>query len=326
MISVIVPVYNSAAQLPRCIESILKQTDPDFELLLMDDGSSDDSFRICQAYEAQDSRVHAYTHPNCGVSGTRNWGLSLAKGQYVEFVDSDDYLRANALEVLRTAIEAQNADLALCGLMEIGPQGETPNLPRIQKTVVLENLEEAYPEIFERYLLNSPCNKLYQREKIQSGFPEDLSMGEDLLFNLNYLHQCKRVAFVKEALYVYECLNTGLVQKKRADAIEIAERLYLGSMAFKEEVHLGALAERHISSIFLKFLFHGISQCYSTPEMSRKEKKAVLRKWAQNPNVRSALIAAQMPEMKQRVAQFLLKHRMLTAMHLMMCLLADVKR
>ncbi len=326
MISVIVPVYNASAQLPRCIESILKQTYQDFELLLMDDGSSDPSFEICRAYEARDSRVHAYTHENRGVSATRNWGLSVAKGQYVEFADSDDYLREDALETLLTALEAENADLVICGLAEVGPQGESLNLPRIQKTVELENLEKEYPAVFERYLLNSPCNKLFRREKILHDFPEDLSMGEDLLFCLDYLHQCKSVAFVKEALYFYECLDTGLVQKRRADAIEIAERLYLGSMAFKEEIHLGELAQMHISRIFLKFLFHGISQCYSTPEMSRKEKKAVLRQWADNPNVKAALAAAQMPELKQRVAQFLLKHRMLTAMHLMMCLVAGAKR
>ncbi len=326
MISVIVPVYNSASQLPRCIESILGQTYRDFELLLMDDGSSDNSLEICRTYEARDSRVRVYTHDNQGVSATRNWGLSIAKGKYVEFVDSDDFLRENTLETLRTAIEAENADLAMCGLAEIGHQGETLNLPRIQKTVELCDLEREYPEIFERYLLNSPCNKLYKRELIQKGFPEDLSMGEDLLFNLEYLHGCRRMAFVKEALYIYECLDTGLVQRRRSDAIEIAERLYLASMNFKEEIHLGPLAQQHISAIFLKFLFHGISQLYSTPEMSRNEKKALLKKWAVNPHVKAALVAARMPETKQRVAQFLLKHRCVTAMHLMMCVLADAKR
>lgn len=326
MISVIVPVYNASSQLPRCIESILNQTYQDFELLLMDDGSSDNSLQICQDYEARDSRIRVYTHKNSGVSVTRNWGISLARGQYVEFADSDDYLRENALETLLSALEAENADLSMCGLSEIGPNGEVQNIPRIQKTVALENLEQEYPEIFERYLLNSPCNKLYKKEKIQKGFPENLSMGEDLLFNLEYLKQCSSIAFVKEALYFYECLNTGLVQKRRDDAIEIAERLYVGSMAFKERIHLGALAEIHISRIFLKFLFHGISNCYSTPEMSRKEKKAVLKTWANNSHVRSALAVAKMPEMKQRVAQFLLKYRMVTAMHLMMCILAGRKR
>ncbi len=326
MISVIVPIYNASAQLPRCIESILAQKYGDFELLLLDDGSSDNSYEICKKYASQDSRIRTFTHENAGVSATRNWGLSLATGQYVEFADSDDYMRDNMMETLLSAMEAENADLVICGLTEVNSGGERLNLPRIRKTVAMENLEKEYPDIFERYLLNSPWNKLYKREKIENGFPEDLSMGEDLLFNLEYMRHCSSVAFVPEALYFYECLDTGLVQKKRPDAIEIAQRLYLESMAFKEEVHLGTLAETHISAIFLKFLFHGLSQCYSTEGMSGKEKKAVLKKWADNSHIRDALAAAKMPEMKQRAAQFLMRHRMLTAMHLMMCLISGARR
>lgn len=326
MISLIVPVYNAAPQLPRCIDSILCQSYTDFELLLIDDGSKDNSLQICREYEARDSRIHVYTHENSGVSATRNRGLQLAKGTYIMFADSDDYLRSDAMETLLRALESGNADVAICGLSEIGSHRQLQNIPRIQKTVAVEDLEQEYPEIFERYLINSPCNKLYKKSLITSGFQEAASMGEDLLFNADYLPRCRRFAFVKEPLYIYECLETGLVHKRRSDAIEIAHRLYLVSMKLKQQLQLGSLAEEHISMIFLKFLFHGLSQCYSTPELSRKEKKEVLLHWAADPDVRNALAAAKMPEAKQRLAQFLLRRRMTGAMHLMMCAMAWAKR
>ncbi len=326
MISVIIPVYNSAAQLPRCIESVLAQTYSDFELLLLDDGSSDNSYDVCRKYEAQDHRVHAFTHENSGVSATRNWGLELARGEYVQFIDSDDYIQANMMEALLSAMNEGNADLVICGLKEANAQGAWLNLPSIQKTIPLLALESEYPDIFEHYLLNSPCNKLYQKEKITHLFSKSLSMGEDLLFNLEYMHNVERIAFVQEALYVYDCTDDGLVHKKRPDAIDIAHLLYLKSMEFKERVHLGDMAKMHISNIFITFLFYGLAECYSTPEKSARDKRAVLKKWANDPDVREALQNARLPQKKQQIAHFLLQHRLLFCMHVLMCLLAYAKR
>ncbi len=326
MISVIIPVYNSAAQLPRCIDSVLSQTYPDFELLLLDDGSSDDSCQLCRTYEAQDPRIRAFSHENSGVSATRNWGIQLSRGEYVVFIDSDDYVEPTMLKTLYDAMQAGHADLVICGLEENDGTGRRLNLPSIQKTIPIQQLEAEYPDIFEHYLLNSPCNKLYRKEKIRASFSQTLSMGEDLLFNLEYLRHVERIAFVREALYHYDCTDSGLVHKKRPDAIDIAHLLYCKSMEFKEQVHLGALAQRHISNIFVTFLFYGLAECYATTEMSTKEKKAVLKKWAAEPHVQSALREARLPQRKQRVAQFLLRHRLLISMHALMCLLARVKR
>lgn len=114
VISVIVPVYNVEQYLIQCIDSILDQTFPDFELLLIDDGSTDGSGMICDEYRLKDNRVVVIHQNNAGASGARNRGLDIAKGKYIAFVDGDDLIRADYLESLYSATIADNAEIAMC--------------------------------------------------------------------------------------------------------------------------------------------------------------------------------------------------------------------
>ena len=117
-ISVIVPAYNAEKYLRRCIDSILVQTFTDFELLLVNDGSIDRTDTICNEYAVKESRIRVFHKKNGGVSSARNLGLDNAKGKYVMFVDSDDYMLSDMSELMISTLNAKNADLVICGTTE----------------------------------------------------------------------------------------------------------------------------------------------------------------------------------------------------------------
>lgn len=113
MVSIMVPVYNAEKTIDRCISSILNQTFRDYELLLLDDGSTDDSGRICDTYAEKDERVHVLHKENSGVSDTRNQGIAMAKGEYLQFVDSDDWLAPEATGAFVRAVGESGCDMVI---------------------------------------------------------------------------------------------------------------------------------------------------------------------------------------------------------------------
>lgn len=117
-VSVIIPVYNAEASLKRCLDSICGQTYPELEILLINDGSTDSSLEICQAYAARDSRIVLHTQKNAGPSATRNKGLELATGDYLAFVDSDDYIETDAIEHMAAVAKEHSVDMVVCNYYE----------------------------------------------------------------------------------------------------------------------------------------------------------------------------------------------------------------
>ena len=145
MISVIIPVYNAEKYIARCLDSLLAQTYTDFEAIAIDDGSADGSFAICQAYGEKDPRFHAIHQENQGVSAARNAGIDRARGDYIAFIDADDYVLPDYLEQLLQAAQTHNADIACCDFVEILADGQTPSTPR----VVSQRLVQRPTDLFE---------------------------------------------------------------------------------------------------------------------------------------------------------------------------------
>ena len=172
MISVIIPIYNSEKYLSKCISSVLEQTYKDLELILVDDGSTDNSLNICNDFAERDSRIVVVHQKNAGVSAARNNGLKNAKGDFITFVDSDDYVENDWLELLFKAITEKNAEVAVCGI----------KLDDKQKIVECncEMKEQIILRLQECGLLYSVVNKLYRREKLTAEFKNGLKFGEDL--------------------------------------------------------------------------------------------------------------------------------------------------
>lgn len=310
MISIIVPVYNVENRIERCIESILNQTYKDLELILIDDGSTDGSAEVCKKYAEMDSRIRFVQQENRGVSSTRNRGISMANGEYIQFVDSDDCVDSCMSEKLVACIEKAEADMVICGITEIFDSRKEVCLPKIEGCVQLKDWEKKYPQIFETSLLNSPCNKLYRKKTILEKFPKEVSLGEDLIFNLHNLKVMEKVFFLRESLYSYMIRSGSLNRKYRADGIECAENLYKEKMEFSHMFHLGKIAEKDISSTFIMFLFYGLSDLYTLSDYDKQQKRAILRKWINNTNVRQAARCANMKGISKKVTLYMTKCRM----------------
>ena len=201
LISVIVPVYKTPfLLLRRCLDSILKQSLKELELLVVDDGSGSDYDAIRQEYEERDSRVRFLVKENGGVASARNYGIDHSEGEYLSFIDSDDYVEGFFLEGLYRA--AKGCEMALCGLSEM----EYP----MEDFLYNEKMFFSLPSQFTGLqYINFSVNKLYKADilkKYNIRFPLDVKMGEDAMFLAAYYPHCKLIRCVRERWYHY-CLN-----------------------------------------------------------------------------------------------------------------------
>ena len=210
MISVIVPVYNCENVLHYCIDSILNQTYKDFELILVDDGSTDKSGKICDEYADKDSRIRVFHKKNGGVSSARNVGIDNANGEYICFIDSDDYVNEDYLEsLIRTKNKYPESGNIWCCFTTVNSYGGNPqnsNCIKSDKDCV-EFDRSQIMTLHEKWLDAGPVCKLYSKEVIVKNlirFNESISLGEDLIFNFDYIDKTNGQIIVKNAsLYNY---------------------------------------------------------------------------------------------------------------------------
>lgn len=210
-VSIIVPIYKAEQTLARCVESVLQQTYTDFELLLIDDGSPDNSGAICDTYAEKDNRVHAVHQKNGGVSAARNTGLQNANGQFIAFADCDDFLEPDFLETAVAAMQKGGVSWYISGFFEdvYNAQGEFLHTAKSQqaptKIYTVRELLEAYNVDYECGI-TSVWGKLYCRSILSESeliFLKNMQYGEDTEFNLRYLENCTRVYFDERCFYHY---------------------------------------------------------------------------------------------------------------------------
>lgn len=207
MISIIVPTYNTNKYLPECIDSILAQTYTDFEVLLVDDGSTDGSGVICYEYAQRDNRVRVFHKENAGVSSARNVGLENARGEWVCFVDSDDTIEKNYLEVLLKAVVENGSDSSMGGIRYAGIEQTVEVVPSEECVeTVEENIKGFYaceaPD-WQRYLWNRLfCADIIKRNCLR--FNEKIYYKEDGLFVIQFLSASNgKVGVTNEIIYNY---------------------------------------------------------------------------------------------------------------------------
>lgn len=207
-ISVIVPVYNVEQFLPRCIDSILTQTFTDFELLLIDDGSKDNSGKICDEYAKKDERIRVFHKENRGVSFARNLGLYNAMGEWVAFIDSDDFIETNYLYNLIKLIIC-NEQLIIVGYKSFGGNNKLFNRFKPQTL----NKDDLIKYVFKEGILiyyASPWGKLYNLKVLKDNkiiFPQNVSWGEDRIFNIMYICVIDNLSLSDTIDYNYNTTN-----------------------------------------------------------------------------------------------------------------------
>ena len=207
LVSVAVPVYNAAEYVEGCIESILTQDYPNIELILINDGSVDLSGEICENYAAKDARVVYRYQNNSGVSTARNHALSIATGDYIVFVDSDDQLKPGAIRAMVQALEAEDADLCICGYEIVMKDRVIPMAIGVETVVGTENIAKYFAAHYLEAIASSVWGKLYKRAMLTAQFETTVTMGEDLLFNFYYIQNTKKVCAISDTFYLYNQQN-----------------------------------------------------------------------------------------------------------------------
>lgn len=232
LVSVIIPVFNVAPYLNRCIESVLLQTYRNIEIILIDDGSIDESKQICDDYASIDSRVKVIHKQNGGVSLARNVGIDKAVGEFILFVDGDDFIKESMLEQLLQLQHRTGAPI-VCSGFEKMEDGVITNACGKFSEIVMDSDEIAKSFFDDGYVKNimyPPWNKLFSRSIFDTvRFNESLRIGEDFVFNMKAMFVSKRIAFIDCPLYVY-CIRensamTAAFSERRIDYIVAAREI-----------------------------------------------------------------------------------------------------
>ncbi len=234
MLSLIVPIFNIEDFLPRCLDSVLAQTYRDLEIILVNDGSTDGSGRICDLYAEKDARIKVIHKENGGVSSARNIGLGLAKGDYIGFVDGDDLLDEKMCELLVKNIEEYDCDIACCQLRVVETNGKMKSLfgqesRCFKKEDIIKNY---FFDDFTKEMMYSQCNKIFKAKLLDGLRYKEFAYGEDILFVFEALARSKKIHYDDYVGYYYMHRETSAMRayfsEKRLDyiaAIRIIEKM-----------------------------------------------------------------------------------------------------
>jgi len=271
-ISVIVPVYNVEKYLPRCLDSLINQTLKDIEIIVINDGSPDNSGDIIEEYKKKDKRIIYIVQENKGLGSTRNKGVSLAKGEYIYFVDSDDFLELDALEKMYNKAKEENSDIVICSYKNVYDDKQEDVF--IDKKLIEDTLSNKNNKIFN---FVTAWSKLYKTKFLKE---LDISFSprvwyEDLSYATKVLVKAKNINYVNEPLYNYYIRETSIMRSNNIlksldlikafdDIIDFYKNNYLYE-SFYEEIEF--LAIDHFSSAMTRVI---------KTDCINKEKKEVL--------------------------------------------------
>lgn len=292
-ISILMPVYNSQEYLKNTVQDVINQSYGDWELILVDDGSKDNSKNICIELQKFDNRIRFINKENTGVSDTRNIALDNAKGKYIAFIDSDDSVHKDYLKILLSSIEKSKGQLAVCGFKErkISTNGQIEELSRVfypKEVIAIEDMKDLIMDFGNSGLLNPLWNKLYNREIIEENnirFKEEVETGEDFIFNLQYFRKINNICFSKGELYYYIRRNNNSITYQYIDnmyekGLEIHNLLedFLKDMNFYNSKNKYILYGNHLMGVFSAFLnlFH--KDCKLTLKQKKHYIKAIVNR------------------------------------------------
>lgn len=213
-ISVIIPVYNVEQYLVRCIESILKQIYSDYELILINDGSKDNSGKICDQYAAKYAQIRVIHQKNQGVSAARNAGLKSATGKYIIFMDSDDFVENDYLSSM--AEISEDVDLVICGVKQVLPDGSCCIRTRYERKQNVGVVQNLILEMFLNDAISSIYSKRFTKRIIEEKnihLDEELDLGEDGCFVMKYVCNCECIQYIDVSSYWYYIYEHGTLSK-----------------------------------------------------------------------------------------------------------------
>lgn len=317
LISIIVPIYNCEKFLDKCITSLINQTYRNLEIILINDGSVDKSLNICKKYKKNDSRIHIINQKNSGAYIARSNGIKIAKGKYFMFVDSDDWLEENAVEILVNKINKYNCDIVkFNGITE--PTKKLKNSYGIDKDKFV-NKKEILKLLFTTKTINNMCFSIYKNELFNNLKYQNIKLSncEDLLINMKVYPIAKKVVFIKDILYHYrQNLNSTTKNNDKDRIIKNIEDL-----VYVHNILLDYVDECNVSSMdfynqihfeILKIVYSSLSKLFSCENLHKDEFVKII-----NTNIDSLMMRIRKnirindlkQEIKKENISYKIKHR-----------------
>lgn len=316
LISIIMPVYNAEKYLNRSIESIMNQTYNNIEIILVNDGSTDNSLSICSNYQKIDSRIKLINQENQGVSFARNKGIDESTGDYIMFIDSDDYIEKNMIEDMVAKITKDDIDLVISGIkMNYIRKGQVVGEEKYQLKDKMYSIEEMLNDILidiDLICICGPCCKLYKTEILKNSkikFTNEFTMGEDTWYNLDYIDACTgKVVTMSNIYYNYMRENpNSLFTKYYDDYIKITEKVYNKFLNLLERKANNETVDRYKKTYIFNLIYaNAINLKYVT---TYKKKMADLEYSLKNNVVVNNIRNINSNGIKEKVFCVLIKHK-----------------
>ena len=226
-VSVIIPMYNAEKTIGNILDKLISQSYQDIEIIVINDGSKDDSWKVLRSFAKKDARIITINQENAGASAARNTGIAKATGEFITFIDSDDDISDKLIQELASHIK-NGSDFIMCGMSINGKVVVAPNISVENKKLITQYVLKS---LLTKNLLYGPCCKLFRRSIISDNkiqFPEEVRYGEDTIFVLSYLRYANNITTIEQSLYSYNFQPSGLAsanstniafRKARADAL-----------------------------------------------------------------------------------------------------------
>ncbi len=261
LVSVIVAVYNIEEYLPRCVDSILAQTYRNLEIILVDDGSKDQSGNICDSYAEKDRRIKVIHKKNGGLSDARNAGMNAATGEYIGFVDGDDWIEPDMYRAMYFACEKEKAQAAVCRYKQITKSGIIDGSAGNSVSLSRDEALEIYVCGDERYLIyNSVWSKLFARDLVEGmRFPVGKN-SEDIMFTTRAFCRMERLVYLDEAYYNYVLDREGSIMNEKAGERRLKDEIpfWQEQIAYFREAGMPELSDKAAYHFYRRLLFYYI--------------------------------------------------------------------
>ncbi len=297
-LSIIIPVYNAEEHLTRCMESVLNQTEKNIEIILVDDGSSDGSLDICKNYEKKDERVKVIHQENCGVSAARNQGIKVVAGEYIGFVDSDDWIQNDMYECLLKEAVKTNAEIVMCDATTVYSDGkvEADTITQLSCNRVLEKsdftpslLLEMAGSVWRCIYKNRYNDKRLKNYVFQ--FPFGVKFSEDRIFNLYAFGQANKIAYIKKSYYNRYINVKSAVHRFHEDYFEAYKK---AAQEIEKALNIAWDNEEKYQIAYLQQLVTGslMAICnyyYKTSTLSNRERKNKVKMLCNDYQLRASI-------------------------------------
>lgn len=319
-VSIVVPVYNVEKYVKRCIESLIKQSLKEIEIIIVNDGSTDNSLEICKKIERNDKRIKVYSKKNEGLGLTRNYGIKRCHGEYIAFVDSDDFVSKDFYEKLYDNIKKYKSDAVFAGIKinsndgieKVGEKNSFKQKVVSSKEYMYNILHVRNDKLYGRDYMNmSVWRSLYRRdviEKYKLKFESERKfISEDILFNIDYCEVIDKISFEPDTYYYYCYNSNSLTQKYRKDRFEMDIILYNEVIRrLKKYQDYNIEIQRGVDNFFLGYLRSAIKEEVFCLEKSKQQKLKRIKQILNNDIVKRILRNREYDNISRKIFDYMM--------------------